>query len=271
MIRILSRLLRPRLALLNGVAALGGCLLFPATPVLTLWIAFWGVALLAAGGSALNQVLERDQDQLMTRTKLRPLPSGDLTISSATTIGSAFILAGLVLLGSCGSTMPALLGAAALIWYLVIYTPLKRRTSLALAIGAVCGSVPPVIGWCTAGGNPADYRAMTLACLLYLWQIPHFWLFQRRYADDYRRAGMPLFSFRGEATGLSGIFGVWAVALITAAMLLPAFGIIAPHAAIWFVIFPIPLLALSHFRSETALFSYLNLFPLLVTLTLSIR
>lgn len=272
MIRVLARLLRLRLALLNGVAALGGCLLFPAAPEKTaMWTAFLGVALLAAGGSALNQVREQDLDRLMTRTRLRPLPNGDLTIRAATTIGVAAILAGLALLGSTGGTLPALLGVTALAWYLAIYTPLKRRTPLALAIGAVCGAVPPIIGWCVAGGNPTDYRIMLLAGLLYLWQIPHFWLFQRRYADDYRRAGLPLFSAPTDETGLPGIFGLWIVALIAAAMLLPAFGIIPPHAAVWYALFPLPLIVMSLLHSESALFSYLNLFPLLVTLTLAFQ
>jgi protoheme IX farnesyltransferase len=272
MIRVLARLLRLRLALLNGVAALGGCLLFPPAPEkTTLLAAFWGVALLAAGGSALNQVLERDLDRLMTRTRLRPLPNGDLSINSASAIGFAFILAGLVLLFSSGGALPAVLGATALVWYLAIYTPLKRRTPLALAIGAVCGALPPVIGWCVAGGNPTDYRVMLLACLLYLWQIPHFWLFQRRYADDYRCAGLPIFSTSAKETGFPGIFGLWIVALITAAMLLPAFGIVTPYVAVWYALFPVPLIAMSLLHSESAVFSYLNLFPLFVTLTLSFR
>jgi heme o synthase len=270
--RILSRLVRLRLALLNGIAAGGGYFLFPA-PAETApgWGAFSGVALLAAGGSALNQVLERDLDGLMVRTRLRPLPQGDLTPAAATAIGGGCILAGLLLLWGVGGPLPALLGAAALAWYLGVYTPLKRRTPFALAIGAVCGALPPIIGWCLAGGDPADYRVIFLAGLLYLWQIPHFWLFQRRHADDFRRAGIPLFAVRENGDGPAGMCLLWIAALTAAAMLLPAFGIIDRHSAIWLAAFPLPCVIIRRFRAEAALFAYFNLFPLLVTLALFAR
>jgi len=264
----LLRLFRLRLALLNGVAALGGYLLHPAAVhAVSLGALVGGVVLLAAGGSAINQVLERDLDRLMVRTSRRPLPRGDLTSFSAAVIGSAAIAGGLALLAAVGGPQPSLLGAGALGWYLAVYTPLKRRTSLALALGAVCGAVPPLIGWCLAGGSVADYRIMLLAGLLYLWQIPHFWLFQRRHAADYHSAGIPLFCppVRG-----AGLFWLWMFALIAAAMLLPAFGIIGQHVALWYVAFPLPLVVISLVRSERLLFPYLNLFPLLVTATLSV-
>ena len=262
----LLRLFRPRLALLNGVAALGGYLLHPAAlHVISLGALMGGVALLAAGGSAINQVLEQDLDRLMARTSRRPLPQGDLTPLSGTVLGSIAIMGGLMLLAAVGGLLPPLLGVAALGWYLAVYTPLKRRTSLALALGAMCGAVPPLIGWCLAGGNPADYRVMLLAGLLYLWQIPHFWLFQRRHAADYRSAGIPLFC---PPVREACLFWLWMLALIAAAMLLPAFGIIGRHVAIWYAVFPLPLAVISLARSERLLFPYLNLFPLLVTVTL---
>ena len=264
----LFRLFRPRLALLNGVAAMAGYLLHPAAVhAASLGVLVGGVALLAAGGSAVNQVLERDLDRLMVRTNRRPLPRGDLTPFSGALVGSIAIMGGLVLLAAGGGTRPALFGAAALGWYLAVYTPLKRRTSLALALGAVCGAVPPLIGWCLAGGNPGDYRIMLLAGLLYLWQIPHFWLFQRRHAADYRTAGIPLFY---PSVREAGLFWLWMFALTVAAMLLPAFGIVGQHAAFWYAVFPLPLAVISLARSERFLFPYLNLFPLLVTVTFSL-
>lgn len=264
----LLRLFRLRLAFLNGVAALAGYLLYPAAVrAVPLGALMGGVTLLAAGGSAVNQVLERDLDRLMVRTCKRPLPQGELTPFSGIVIGTVAIMGGLALLTAVGGPLPALLGAAALGWYLAVYTPLKRRTSLALALGAVCGAVPPVIGWCLAGGSPVDYRIMLLAGLLYLWQIPHFWLFQRRHAADYRSAGIPLLS---PPVREAGLFWLWMFALTAAALLLPAFGIIGQHIALWYVVFPLPLAALSLARSERLLFPYLNLFPLLMTATLSL-
>lgn len=266
MIRALALLTRPRLALLNGVTAVAGYLLFPAEAHVTVLLAaFCGVALLAAGGSAINQVMEQDIDRLMERTRLRPLPRGQMTPAAATIIGGSMITGGLTLLGTVGGAPPALLGAGALLWYLALYTPLKRRTSFALMIGALCGAIPPLIGWCLAGGRLTDFRIMLLACLLYLWQIPHFWLLQRRHADDYRAAGIPLCGASGQNFGYPG---VWIMALIAMSMLLPALGITGSHLSIWYALLPLPLVLLTLLRLEKALFTYLNLFPLLLTLAL---
>lgn len=266
MICSLARLFRLRLALLNGVAALGGAMLFPAPVGLGVASALvGGVILLAAGASALNQVLERDLDRLMARTSQRPLVQGALQPLAATAIGAATILAGVALLAVAGGPIPAALGALAIICYLAIYTPMKRRSPYALALGALCGALPPLIGWCTLGGDLGDYRILLLAGLLYLWQMPHFWLFQRRHADDFRAAGFPLLTAVTRKSGFPGIFGLWMAALLTATMLLPAFGMVSRSGAVWLALFPLPLMAATLFRSERALFSYLNLFPLLIT------
>jgi protoheme IX farnesyltransferase len=266
MIFRLSRLFRLPLALMNGIAALGGFCLFPAPRSgETMLFTFTGVTLLAMGGTALNQVLERDLDALMTRTLMRPLPRGEMTSAAASAIGCGVIMAGSAVLFTAGGLLPVLLGMAALAWYLAVYTPLKRRTPLALPLGALCGAVPPLVGWCLAGGDPTDFRIITLAGLFFIWQIPHFWLLQKRHADDYRRAGIPLFAIR------PGLFGLWLVALTATALMLPAFGIIGCQAACWYVLFPIILLTMALCRCERSLFPYLNLFPVLVTLTLLIQ
>lgn len=260
MIGALIQLLRPKLALLNAVTAVGGYLLFPAmVKVLPLSAVFCGVALLASGGSAINQVLELDLDRLMKRTKLRPLPQGVLSPFAATLIGTGLILVGLALLGVVGNLKSALLGAAALMWYLAVYTPLKRHTSFALMIGAICGALPPVIGWGFAGGYFFDYQIVLIYMLLYIWQIPHFWLLQRRHADDYRNAGIPLF---GASETDFGFMKVWIMALITAAMLLPVFGIIGKHVSVLHAALLLPLFILTILRREKTLFTLLNLFPL---------
>jgi protoheme IX farnesyltransferase len=269
MIRALSRLLRPRLALLNAVTAVGGYLLYPAeVAVLPLSALFCGVVLLAAGGSAINQVLEQDLDRLMVRTRTRPLPQGQLSPGAASLIGAGTIMAGLALLGVFGGLTTALFGCATLMWYLCVYTPLKRHTSYALLVGAICGALSPVIGWSLAGGHFIDYRIVLLSGVLYLWQIPHFWLFQRRYAADYRAAGFPLLAAVTRDAGFPGLFGIWIAALATASMLMPAFGLISHGSAVCCALFPLPLIAMTLLRSERAIFSYLNLFPLLVTLAL---
>ena len=272
MIRACATLFRLKLSLLNGVSALAGYILFPSSgEILPALTAFAGVSLLAAGGSALNQVLERDLDNRMLRTRMRPVPQQVMTPTGASAAGAIAILIGSMLLGTLGSAVTAFLGAAALVWYLAVYTPLKTRTTLALPIGALCGAFPPLIGWNLAGGHPGDYRIITLAGLLFLWQVPHFWLFQRRHAEDYRRAGIPLFSTQGTIAGNSPFFWLWIVALSAAAMLLPAFGLIVRPGALWYALFPLPIVFFSLFRSGQLLFPYINCFPLLVTLLLVIQ
>ncbi|CAG0955263.1 heme o synthase [Geobacteraceae bacterium] len=272
MIRGAGRLLRLRLAMLNGIAAAAGCLLAPERGENHLLAATWGgVALLAAGGSALNQVIERELDGLMERTRHRPLPKGDLSPLAATAVGGLCIAAGLLLLGWVGGLLPPFLGAGALAWYLGVYTPLKRRTSLALLAGAVSGAIPPVIGWAVTGGSPADYRIVLLAGLLYLWQIPHFWLLQCRHAEDYRRAGIPLFAPGVTAGARSPVFGVWIGALVAGALLLPAFGIVGSGATPFFLAFSLLLALLAASRADAPLFSSLSLFPLLIALALFIQ
>jgi heme o synthase len=267
-IRPCFRLFRPWLSLVNGMAGAGGYLLFPErVELLTLMVVVAGVTFLAAGSSALNQVLERDLDLLMTRTCRRPLPAGDLTPARATMAGTFCLLAGFLILSFTGGLLPVLLGGIATVWYLGIYTPLKRRTPFALPLGAVSGALPPVIGWCAAGGSPGDYRVILFAGLLYLWQITHFRLFQRRHGDDYHRAGIPLFPSGAPGSFFSG-FRIWGVALVAAAMLLPAVGIISPRFALPYAAVSLPLLFVAGFRCESTFFSYLNFFPALTTLIL---
>jgi len=268
----LASLFRLRLALLNGVAAVGGFCLFPAhIQTLPLLAAFCGVTLLAMGASALNQVLERDLDALMTRTRQRPLPRGQLSAASAALAGAVSILAGLSLLALTGALLPTLLGAAAVAWYLAVYTPLKRKTTLALPLGALCGAFPPLIGWCLAGGTPTDYRIIILAGLLYLWQIPHFWLLQERHEADYRRAGIPVIALQAGPGIRNLLFWLWLTAFITVAMLLPAFGMIGRPAALWYAAFPVVLSLLALMHSRRLVFTCLNLFPVLLTLVLFFR
>ena len=270
-LRAIGSLFRVPLAMANGVSAAGGYLLFPGGIEPTgIWAAFIGVGLLAAGGSALNQVLERDLDLIMERTKLRPLPSGLMKPSVASALAGVSISSGLLILLGAGGTAPTLIGITSLVWYLGMYTPLKRRTRFALPVGAVCGALPPVIGWCIAGGSAADYRALLLAGLLYLWQIPHFWLIQHRHSEEYARAGIPLFFCPPHRQGIGIHCRLWICALIAAAMLLPTFGLMNRSVGIYFAVLTLPLIITSS-RNVSTFSPFLNLFPIVLTLLLCIQ
>ena len=262
----LSRLFRLRLALLNGVTAIGGYALYPgaiaARPLLS---AFTAVTLLAMGGSAFNQLMERDIDALMDRTKCRPLPRGEISAAAAATAAVGTILAGLALLSTGNDPLPPLLGLLSLFWYLAVYTPLKRKTTLALPLGALCGAFPPLIGWALAGGSIADYRIVILSGLLFIWQIPHFWLLQERHTEDYRRAGIPIVDFRAMGSSRTSLFRIWLAALAATTLMLPALGCIEPGVLSWLLLSLLIAFIAVSFRSERLLFPAFSLFPLTLT------
>lgn len=227
---LLARLTRLRLSLAVATSAVAGLLLGERTGGLAALIVFGGVWALAAAASALNQVQEADIDARMRRTRHRPLPAGQLRPAVALAIAAILGAAGLTLLAGRDSTA-ATLGLASLICYNGLYTPLKRHTALALFPGALCGALPPLIGWCAGGGSPTDFRIVLPAVLLFLWQLPHFWRLAERNAADYRRAGLPLLQDSvGEKAALM-VRAAWPLAMAAVALLLPLFGLLQTLAA----------------------------------------
>ncbi|MEM9290915.1 MAG: heme o synthase [Acidobacteriota bacterium] len=150
-----------------------------------------GTALVAAGSSALNQVMEREGDSRMPRTADRPLPTGRMTSGTAFVIGSGLSLLGLGMLAWQVNLLTCVLALGTLLSYLFLYTPLKRRSSLATIIGAVPGAIPPMMGW-TAVRGTIDLGAWALFGILFFWQLPHFLAIAWVYRDDYERGGMPM-------------------------------------------------------------------------------
>ncbi|MFN2399947.1 MAG: heme o synthase [Gemmatimonadaceae bacterium] len=176
--------------------------LSPALRILLLAHTLIGTTLVAAGTNALNQILERDADALMRRTANRPLPAGRLTAVEASVFAWSSALLGIAYLAAFVNAATTILAAATLASYVFVYTPLKRRTTLATLIGAVPGALPIVGGW-TAAGAAIDVRALSLFWILFLWQIPHFLALAWLYREDYARAGMKMLSVvdeRGKMT-----------------------------------------------------------------------
>lgn len=186
-------LTKPRITAMVVFTALVGFATATPGPLWTrlLLAALAGTLLVAAGASVLNQVMERDTDALMLRTRSRPIPSGSILPREARVFGGVLTAAGLgLLLWRCGTLAAAV---ALLTWttYLFLYTPLKRRTPLATLVGAVPGALPPVIGWAAASASLAP-GAFLLFAILFLWQVPHFLAIAWLYRDDYARAGFPV-------------------------------------------------------------------------------
>jgi protoheme IX farnesyltransferase len=210
-------LTKPRLNFLVVLTSAAGYYL-GAISSINLWQmtqAVVGTALVAGGAAVLNQVYERDTDALMRRTLGRPLPDHRVTAGDATIFGLALALAGIALLALGANMLAALLALATLFVYLVVYTPMKRRSPAATLVGAVPGALPALIGWAAARGA-ATMGGWILFAIVFLWQIPHFMAIAWMYREDYRSAGFPMLPViepEGRRTGRQ--------ALLFAAALLP--------------------------------------------------
>ena len=214
-------LTKPRIAVMALVTVSVGYLLGSAgvwrgTPFAH---AMFGIALVAAGSSIFNQLMERTTDSRMERTADRPLPSGRITPYEAMALGLLCSAAGTVWLLINVNLLTAILGLATLLLYVGVYTPLKQRSSLCTAIGAVPGALPPVLGWTAAGGT-LDWSAFSLFALLFLWQFPHFLAIAWIYRDDYSRAGLKMLPESEGGVRLVGGFAVaYALALLPVSLL----------------------------------------------------
>ena len=148
-----------------------------------------GTALAAGGTLALNQFLERDTDAMMERTRHRPLPDGRVQPREAVWFGTAITIAGLAYLALAVNIASAWVTALITLSYLFFYTPMKRRSSLCMLVGAVPGALPPVIGWVAARGE-FQVDAWVLFAIMFLWQVPHTLAIARLYREDYAKAGI---------------------------------------------------------------------------------
>jgi len=172
-------------------SSLFGFLLFTKSLSFLMLINSLGVFLLASGASALNHVQEWKYDKMMTRTRLRPIPSGKISLYYGITFSFITILIGSGLIYITGNLFALGIGLLTLVWYNVIYTPMKRITAFAVVPGALIGALPPLIGWVSGGGNVFDLQIFIVALFLFVWQVPHFWLLFLIYGRDYEKGGFP--------------------------------------------------------------------------------
>jgi len=197
-------LAKPRVVLMVLITAFVGFYLGSADVpnYLRLLQMLFGTALTAGGTLALNQYLERDTDALMNRTRRRPLPDGRVQPREALWFGVIIALIGLIYLTLAVNILSALVTAFITLSYLVLYTPMKPRSSLCMLVGAVPGALPPVIGWVAARGS-MDNAAWVLFAIMFLWQVPHTLAIARLYCEDYAKAGiqfLPVIEPDGEST-----------------------------------------------------------------------
>jgi protoheme IX farnesyltransferase len=182
-----------------------------------------GVFILAGGSSALNMFQESEYDAKMDRTKMRPIPTGRITSLNALIVSLIFIMVGLAILYVFFSTETAILGILNVIWYNVIYTPLKRITPFAVVPGSLVGAIPALIGWTAGGGGALDKTILFIGFFMFIWQIPHFWLLMVKYGKDYEKAGYPTINQTMSPDNLKTIILVWIIATSISSVMIPLF------------------------------------------------
>jgi protoheme IX farnesyltransferase len=183
-------LAKPRITALVAFTTASGLWLAPIRPRLSIvLVTLLGTVLAVASANVLNMYLERDTDALMSRTKHRPLPARRMDPQPALRFGLLLGAVSLPLLSLAVGPRPGLLAAIALVSYVLLYTPMKRRSSAALLVGAVAGAMPPLIGWTAATGT-FDLPGVLLFAVIFLWQVPHFLAITLFRREDYARAGL---------------------------------------------------------------------------------
>jgi protoheme IX farnesyltransferase len=180
-----------------------------------------GTSLVVAAANALNMASESDADALMERTRLRPLPTGQITRLAAQRAALAAAVVGVGTLLAL-DVLTALLSLVALVSYVWVYTPLKRVTPWALYVGAVPGAIPPVMGYACATGGHLDLTALVLFGLLFVWQIPHFLAIALFRSPEYARAGFKVYGAPGSEQHARRLLVAWSVVLFLGS-LLPAY------------------------------------------------
>jgi len=212
-------LVKARLSLLVLITTLVGFLLGWRGPLdwLLLSVTLLGTALCAGGAAALNQWWERDLDALMKRTRTRPLPSQRMQPLDALLFGLFFCMTGVAILGLFANAGAAFLAFATIAIYILVYTPMKRRSSLNTLVGAVPGALPPLIGWVAARGN-YDLEGCLLFAVLWFWQMPHFLAIAWMYREDYAQAGCVMITSNdpeGEVTSRQALWYSFCLLIVT--------------------------------------------------------
>jgi protoheme IX farnesyltransferase len=203
-------LAKPRLNMLVVASSLAGYVMGGGdmSNAMIVVLTVLGTALVAGGASGFNQVIERQPDSLMRRTRLRPVPDGRLQPGESLLFATALCASGLLILGVGVNTLSAGVALVTLVTYTLVYTPLKRRSSFATVVGAIPGALPPVIGWAAARGALSE-GGWVLFAIVFLWQLPHFLAIAWIYREDYARAGfqmLPVIEPDGRSTGRQAMY-----------------------------------------------------------------
>ena len=198
LLKVIFELTKFRLSLLVSFSAIVGFIIasdnFNLIDLLVLGLSGY---LITASSVINNQILEKDLDKKMDRTKKRPLPTNRISYKNSIIISVLFMLSGLLFMFLYFNVTAAILGLISLLLYTFAYTPLKRVGPIAVFIGAIPGALPPLIGWVAFTGN-ISIEAIIIFSIQFIWQFPHFWAIAWIYHDDYKKVGFKLLPGKGE-------------------------------------------------------------------------
>jgi heme o synthase len=183
-----------------------------------------GIFLLACSSAALNQYQEVNTDMMMDRTKNRPIPSGKISRNNVLVISISLLVAGTSILFFKTNFGTLFIGLLTFYWYNAVYTPLKKKTALAIVPGSLVGALPPVAGWLAAGGNLLDLKIGIVALYFFVWQIPHFWLLLLLYGNDFKKGGFPVLTDLYSETFIKRITFVLLIATLVIGIAIPYIG-----------------------------------------------
>ncbi len=248
-------LAKPLVSLAISFTTFAGFVLASREVSFNLFMATLGVLLMASGASVLNQVFERKTDALMERTKNRPVASGRVSPQVAGLIGVLMLIGGFSII-SVLNFWAALLGLFNAIWYLAVYTPLKRSSVWALLVGTLTGAIPFVIGFLGANSNQPISKALFVSFFLVMWQVPHFLLLVCKYGKQYEMAGLASLTKYWEVKTILKVTFLWIVASSIAIVPISLFGIISNDLYGYFLLFFLFLSIL--FSTKWLLFSAIN-------------
>lgn len=186
-------LLKPRLSMLVAFSCAFGYSLATRGQVdwTVLSVLTFAGFLMSGASVTINQVIERDLDALMERTKNRPLPTGRVTVFEASVFAVFCMVVSVVLLWIVSNPLTIILALVSMILYSFVYTPLKRVGPIAVFVGAFPGALPPLLGWIAATGG-ISHEALIIFGIQFIWQFPHFWAIAWVADDDYKKAGFKL-------------------------------------------------------------------------------
>ncbi len=187
---------------------------------LDMLLATLSVLLVAMGVSTLNQVQEHKSDAKMERTKHRPIAAGRMTTRTGIIIAVVLIVLSMILIYDLLGITGINIFMFAFIWYNAMYTPLKKKSALAVIPGAILGVIPPAIGWLTAGHSLMELEFIAIGVYYFIWQVPHFWLLVMLFHGDYKEGGYPTAMRLFGQGSLQRLTFVWLIFTIQAGIFL---------------------------------------------------